>query len=98
MAPPAARRLRHLGAVLRRVPCTEPAAKSVPAQEIEMLPAPQCHAEDLLDMSVVAKFDPEQFARDGLWIWEGVLTPKGQQKMAEVSISTSLQGSCSCPA
>ena len=97
MAPPAARRLRHLGAVLRKA-CTEPAAKSVPAQEIEMLPPPQCHAEDLLDMSVVAKFDPEQFARDGLWIWEGVLTPKGQQKMAEVSISTSLQGSCSCPA
>ena len=50
------------------------------------LPAPQCHSEDLLDMSVVAKFDPEQFARDGLWIWEGVLTPKGQQKMAEACL------------
>ena len=51
-----------------------------------MLPAPQCHSEDLLDMSVVAKFDSEQFARDGLWIWEGVLTPKGQQKMAEACL------------
>lgn len=33
--------------------------------------APPCHSEDLLDMGVVAKFDPEAFARDGFWIWEG---------------------------
>jgi hypothetical protein len=26
-------------------------------------------------MAVVAKFDPEAFARDGLWIWEGAMRP-----------------------
>ena len=44
---------------------------------------PACHAEDLLDMSVLANFDPQQFAVDGLWIWEGVFTPLGCAKIKE---------------
>ena len=52
------------------------------------VPAPACHSEDLLDMAVVAKFDPDSFARDGFWIWEGVLTLKGRRKMKEACVRT----------
>ena len=67
-------------------PSAEAASRSAPADV--HLRAPACHSEDLLDMAVVAKFDPEAFARDGLWIWEGVLTPKGRAKMKEACMRT----------
>jgi hypothetical protein len=38
---------------------------------------PACHRAQLLHPHVLAQFDPQQFARDGLWIWEGALTPRG---------------------
>ena len=91
-APPATRRrLRRLGAHLREHAGTRACASvesSAHRDHDAGLPAPACHAEDLLDMDVVAKFDPEAFARDGLWIWEGVLTPKGRAKMKEACMRT----------
>eukprot|EP01046_Picozoa_sp_COSAG06_P012697 COSAG06_NODE_754_length_12544_cov_3.858337_4_plen_349_part_00 len=93
MPAPAAtrRRLRRLGAHLREHAGTRACASSESSAHRDHdagLPAPVCHAEDLLDMGVVAKFDPEAFARDGLWIWEGVLTPKGCAKMKEACMRT----------
>jgi len=71
------RRLGALATQLRHSLPPSSAHCAHAAADTAAAPPPQ-----LLRPDVLAAFDRERWERDGLWVWEGVLTTEGRERMA----------------